>query len=118
MSKGKTTEKSEVLQGTLDLMVLKVLDALGPQRGYGVARRMEQVSEQVVQLNEGTVYTSFLWLQQREWIAADWGASENNRKAKYYSITKGYRKQLERERENWERIAGVSGRLLSLEGQK
>jgi PadR family transcriptional regulator, regulatory protein PadR len=117
MSKGKNTEmqKSEVLQGTLDLMVLKVLDALGPLHGYGIARRIEQVSEQVLQLNEGTVYTSLLRLQQQKWIAADWGTSENNRKAKYYSITKSGRKQLERETENWERIAGVIGRLLKLE---
>ncbi len=109
MSKEKNTEaqKSEVLQGTLDLMVLKVLDALGPQHGYGIARRIEQVSEQVLQLNEGTVYTSLLRLQQRKWIASEWGASENNRKAKYYSITKSGRKQLALETENWERIAGV-----------
>jgi len=120
MSKEKPTEsqKSEVLQGTLDLMVLKVLDALGPQHGYGIARRIEQVSGQVLQLNEGTVYTSLLRLQQRGWIASEWGASENNRKAKYYSITKSGRKQLALEAENWERIAGVIGRLLSLEGQK
>ena len=119
MSKEKKTEaqKSEVLQGTLDLMVLKVLDALGPQHGYGIARRIEQVSEQVLQLNEGTVYTSLLRLQQRKWIASEWGASENNRKAKYYSITKSGRKQLALETENWERIAGVIGRLLKLEGQ-
>jgi PadR family transcriptional regulator len=119
MSKAQNTEaqKSEVLQGTLDLMVLKVLDALGPQHGYGIARRIEQVSEQVLQLNEGTVYTSLLRLQQRKWIASEWGASENNRKAKYYSITKSGRKQLARETENWERIAGVIGRLLKLEAQ-
>jgi PadR family transcriptional regulator, regulatory protein PadR len=120
MSKGKHTEsqKSEVLQGTLDLMVLKVLDALGPLHGYGIARRIEQVSGQVLQLNEGTVYTSLLRLQQQGWISSDWGTSENNRKAKYYSITKSGRKQLALEAENWERIAGVIGRLLSLEGQK
>jgi transcriptional regulator len=119
MSKEKNTDaqKSEVLQGTLDLMVLKVLDALGPQHGYGIARRIEQVSEQVLQLNEGTVYTSLLRLQQRKWISAEWGASENNRKAKYYSITKSGRKRLETETENWERIAGVIGRLLKLEGK-
>ena len=119
MSKEKNTDaqKSEVLQGTLDLMILKVLDALGPQHGYGVARRIEQVSEHVLQLNEGTVYTSLLRLQQRKWISAEWGASENNRKAKYYSITKSGRKQLALETENWERIAGVIGRLLNLEGQ-
>jgi transcriptional regulator len=118
MSKEQNTDmrKSEVLQGTLDLMVLKVLDALGPQHGYGIARRIDQVSEQVLQLNEGTVYTSLLRLQHRKWISAEWGASENNRKAKYYSITKSGRKQLARETENWERIAGVIGRLLKLEG--
>ena len=119
MYKGKNTEaqKSEVLQGTLELMILKVLDALGPQHGYGIARRIEQVSEQVLRLNEGTVYTSLLRLQQRKWIASEWGASENNRKAKYYSITKSGRKQLALETENCERIAGVIGRLLKLEGQ-
>ena len=119
MSKGKSTntEKSDVLQGTLDLMVLKVLEALGPQHGYGIARRIEQVSEQVLQLNEGTVYTSLLRLQQRGWISADWGASENNRKAKYYAITKSGRKQLARETESWERMAGVIGRLLKLGSQ-
>ena len=117
MSKGKdiAAQKSEVLQGTLDLMILQVLDVLGSQHGYGIARRIEQVSEQVLQLNEGTVYTSLLRLQQRRWIASDWGTSENNRKAKYYSITNAGRKQLVRETENWQRIAGVIGRLLSLE---
>ena len=117
MSKGKDipSQKSEVLQGTLDLMILQVLDVLGSQHGYGIARRIEQVSEQVLQLNEGTVYTSLLRLQQRRWIASDWGTSENNRKAKYYSITNAGRKQLVRETENWQRIAGVIGRLLSLE---
>jgi len=109
MSKEQNIEaqKSEVLQGTLDLMLLKVLDALGPQHGYGIARRIEQVSQQVLQLNEGTVYTSPLRLQQRKWISAGWGTSENNRKAKYYSITKSGRKQLARARENWERITGA-----------
>ncbi|HEU0178652.1 MAG TPA: PadR family transcriptional regulator [Blastocatellia bacterium] len=120
MSKEQNTEaqKSKVLQGTLDLMVLKVLDALAPQRGYGIARRIEQAPEQVLQLNEGTVYTSLLRLQQRNWISSEWGASENNCKAKYYSITKSGRKQLARETENWERIAGVIARLLRLEGQE
>jgi PadR family transcriptional regulator len=116
--KGKLQKNRKSFRGTLDLMVLKVLDALGPQHGYGIAPRIVQVSEQVVQLNEGTVYTSLLRLQQRGWIAAEWGASENNRKAKYYSITKSGRKQLVQETENWERISGVIGRLLSLEGQK
>jgi PadR family transcriptional regulator PadR len=110
-------KKSDVLQGTLDLMILKTLYALGPQHGFGLARRIEQVSEDVLQLNEGTVYTSLLRLQQQGWIVSKWGASENNRKARFYSITKQGTKQLERETENWERIAGVIGRVLRQERQ-
>src|SRR6266700_7506097 len=110
-------KKSEVLQGTLDLMILKTLHALGPLHGFGIARRLEQLSEAVLQLNEGTVYTSLLRLQHQGWIASEWGASENNRKAKFYSITKRGLKQLALETENWERIAGVIGRVLRLEGQ-
>jgi transcriptional regulator len=113
-----TAENSEVLQGTLDLMILKTLHALGPQHGFGIARRIEQVSEDVLTLNEGTVYTSLLRLQQRGWIVAKWGASENNRKARYYSITKIGLKQLAVETENWERISGVIARVLSLQGEK
>ena len=114
MSKGKAPEqkRSEVLQGTLDLMILKTLDAMGPLHGYGIARRIEQLSEDVLQLNEGTVYTSLLRLQQQGWISSSWGASENNRKAKFYSITKAGRRQLAEETANWERIAGVIGRVL------
>jgi transcriptional regulator len=111
MSKQK---RSEILQGTLDLMVLQTLDAMGPKHGFGIARRIEQVSEQVLQLNEGTLYTALVRLQQQGWIDAEWGASENNRRAKFYSITSRGRKQLLRETENWQRIAGVIGRLLSL----
>jgi PadR family transcriptional regulator PadR len=106
---------SEVLQGTLDLMILKTLHALGPLHGFGIARRIEQVSRDVLQLNEGTVYTSLLRLQQQGWIAAEWGTSENNRKAKFYSITRRGRKQLEIETEHWERISGVNRRVLRLE---
>jgi PadR family transcriptional regulator len=109
--------KSEVLQGTLDLMVLQTLDAMGPQHGYGIARRIEQVSEDVLQLNQGTIYASLLRLQQRRWISASWGLSDNNRKAKFYAITKAGRRQLAAETENWQRIAGVIGRLLRLAGQ-
>jgi transcriptional regulator len=108
------SKKSEVLQGTLDLMILKTLHGLGPQHGFGVARRIEQISEEVLQLNEGTVYTSLLRLQQQGWIAAEWGTSENNRRAKFYSITASGRKQLARETENWERISGVIGRVLKI----
>lgn len=113
-----TTEKSEVLQGTLDLMILKTLHALGPQHGFGIARRIEQVSEDVLSLNEGTVYTSLLRLQQQGWISAKWGASENNRKARYYSITKTGLKQLAVETQNWERISGVIGRVLKLQAER
>src|SRR5579864_4570274 len=96
MTNGESGSKSEVLQGTLDLMILKTLQALGPLHGFGIARRLEQLSEEVLQLNEGTVYTSLLRLQQEGWIVSDWGASENNRKAKFYSITKRGGKQLAR----------------------
>lgn len=109
--------KSEVLQGTLDLMILKALQALGPLHGFGIARRIEQVSEDVLQLNEGTVYTSLLRLQQQKWISAKSGTSENNRKARFYSITKLGLTQLRVETENWERISGVIGRVLGLERQ-
>ena len=108
------SKKSEVLQGTLDLMILKTLHALGPLHGFGIARRIEQVSEDVLQLNEGTVYTSLLRLQQQGWIAAAWGTSENNRKAKFYSITRRGLKQLEIETKKWERISDVIGRVLRL----
>jgi transcriptional regulator len=110
-------DRSEVLQGTLDLMVLKTLDALGPMHGYGIARRIEQISEEMLRLNEGTVYASLLRLAQKGWIRSEWGASENKRKARFYSITKTGRKQLAREAENWERISGVIGRMLRLESQ-
>jgi PadR family transcriptional regulator, regulatory protein PadR len=112
------TEKSEVLQGTLDLMILKTLHALGPQHGFGIARRIEQVSEDVLSLNEGTVYTSLLRLQQQGWIVAKWGVSDNNRKARYYSITKTGLKQLAIQTENWERISGVIARVLKLQGEQ
>jgi PadR family transcriptional regulator PadR len=112
------TQKSDVLQGTLDLMVLKTLHALGPQHGFGIARRIEQISEDVLKLNEGTVYTSLLRLQQQGWISAHWGSSENNRKAKFYSITKAGSNQLALETAEWERISGVIGRVLKLEGEK
>jgi PadR family transcriptional regulator PadR len=111
-------EKSEVLQGTLDLMILKTLHALGPQHGFAIARRIEQVSEDVLSLNEGTVYTSLLRLQQQGWTAAKWGVSENNRKARFYSITKTGLKQLAIETENRERISGVIARVLELQGEQ
>ena len=112
------SDKSEVLQGTLDLMILKTLHALGPMHGFGIARRIEQVSHNILQLNEGTVYTSLLRMQQQGWIASEWGSSENNRKAKFYSISKRGLKQLEIETENWQRISGVIGRVLRLESER
>jgi transcriptional regulator len=118
MSKGAAKARSEVLQGTLDLMILKTLQALGPQHGFGLARRIEQVSEDVLQLNEGTVYTSLLRLQQQGWIASYWGTSENNRKARFYAITRRGLKQLARETDDWQRIAGVIGRILCLGRQR
>ena len=106
--------KSEVLQGTLDLMVLKTLESMGPLHGYGIARRIEQVSEDVLQLNQGTIYASLVRLQQKRWISAGWGTSENNRKAKFYAITRPGRKQLSAEAKNWERVSWVIGRVLGL----
>lgn len=115
---GRPKDRPEVLQGTLDLMVLKALDALGPLHGYGIARRIEQLSEDVLRLNEGTVYASLLRLQQKGWIRSAWGASERNRKAKFYSITRSGRRQLARETESWERISSVIGRVLRLESER
>jgi PadR family transcriptional regulator, regulatory protein PadR len=106
--------RRDILQGTLDLMVLQTLEAMGPLHGYGIARRIEQVSEDVLLLNQGTIYASLLRLQQRRWISASWGTSDNNRRAKFYTITKAGRRQLTVEAENWTRIAGVMGRLLRL----
>jgi len=111
-------KKSDVLQGTLDLMILKALDAMGPLHGFGIARRLEQVSRDVLQLNEGTVYTSLLRLQQQGWISSQWGTSENNRKAKFYSITARGRGQLEAETANWERFSGVVNRVLRIEPER
>jgi len=108
------SDKSEILQGTLDLMVLKTLEAMGPLHGYGIARRIEQVSEDALQINQGTIYASLVRLMQKGWIAGAWGTSENNRKAKFYSITRGGRKQLHSEARNWERISGVIGRVLGI----
>ncbi len=106
--------RSDILQGTLDLMVLQTLEAMGPLHGYGIARRIEQISEDVLQLNQGTIYASLLRLQQRRWISASWGTSDNNRKAKFYAITRSGRKQLAAQAQNWERISAVMVRLLRL----
>jgi PadR family transcriptional regulator, regulatory protein PadR len=108
-------EKSEVLQGTLDLMVLKTLDAMGSLHGYGIAKRIEQISEQALEINQGTIYLCLVRLVNKRWLSASWGTSENNRKAKFYSITKAGRKQLAAETADWERVSGVIARLLRLE---
>jgi len=114
MGERERESKSDILQGTLDLMVLQTLDAMGPLHGYGVARRIEQISEDVLQLNQGTIYASLLRLQQRRWISASWGTSDNNRKAKFYAITRAGRRQLAAQAENWERISAVMMRMLRL----
>ena len=104
--------RSAILQGTLDLMVLKTLEQLGPLHGYGIARRIEQIGERAVIVNQGTIYLCLVRLVQKRWVSTKWGSSENNRKAKFYSLTKAGRRQLEVETENWERISGVIGRVL------
>jgi PadR family transcriptional regulator, regulatory protein PadR len=107
--------KLDLLQGTLDVMVLQTLAAMGAMHGYGIARRIEQVSGDQVLLNTGTIYASLVRLQQRGWISAAWGTSSNNRKAKFYSITKKGRKQLSKDAAYWQRLAGVMGRVLGMQ---
>ena len=106
-------DKLDLMQGTLDVMVLQTLASMGAQHGYGIARRIEQVSGDDVLLNQGTIYASLVRLQQRGWIEAEWGVSDNNRRAKFYSITPAGVKQLAEETSNWNRIAAVMGRVLS-----
>jgi PadR family transcriptional regulator PadR len=108
--------KLDLLQGTLDLMVLRTLDAMGPLHGYGIARRIEQLSENEVLLNQGTIYASLVRLQQRSWISAEWGVSDNNRRAKFYSITKAGKRQMQKDKTQWERLSAVMGRVLAAVG--
>jgi PadR family transcriptional regulator len=110
--------KNEILPGTLNLMVLKTLHTIGPLHGYGIARRIEQISGDVVQLNQGTIYPALLQLEQMGWIKSKWGASENNRKAKYYSITRRGLKQLTEEEESWRRTSEVMLRFLATAEEK
>jgi len=105
--------KSDVLQGTLDLMILKTLDTLGAMHGWGIAQRIRQVSEDLLQLNQGTLYPALLRVEQKGWIASEWKVTENNRRAKYYSLTPDGKKQLEAETLEWERFAGVMARMLN-----
>lgn len=107
------TQKSDVLQGTLDLMVLKTLDTMGSLHGYGIALRLQQVSGEALQLNQGTLYPALLRLEQRGWISSKWGISDNNRRARFYSLTRAGRRQLHREAEQWHRMAGIIARLLN-----
>jgi PadR family transcriptional regulator PadR len=108
-----TDAKLDILQGTLDLMVLQTLVAMGPLHGYGVARRIEQVSGNAVALNQGTIYASLVRLQQRGWISAAWGTSDNNRRAKFYALTRAGRKELAAQTSSWERLSAVMGRILA-----
>ncbi len=105
--------KLDLLQGTLDLMVLQTLAAMGPLHGYGLARRIEQVSRDAVVLNQGTIYASLVRLQQRGWIASAWGTSENNRRARFYSLTRRGRAALADQTSAWERVSAVIGRILA-----
>ena len=107
------TPKLDLLQGTLDLMVLRTLETMGPLHGYGIARRIEQLSENEILLNQGTIYASLVRLQQRGWIRAAWGVSDNNRKAKFYTITKAGKRQVKEDRSYWERLSNVISRVLT-----
>ena len=109
--------KLDLMQGTLEIMVLKTLATMGPTHGYGIARRIEQVSGNEILLNQGTIYASLVRLQQRGWISAEWGTSSNNRKAKFYSITKRGRKRLSEDTEYWQRLSSAVGRVLGMQGE-
>ena len=104
--------RTEVLQGTLDLLVLKTLDTMGPMHGFGIAQRIQQVSEDLLQLNQGTLYPALLRLEQRTWVTTKWGVSDNNRKAKFYALSRAGRKQLAQETASWDRMAAVINRVL------
>jgi transcriptional regulator len=105
--------KFDVLQGTLDLMILKTLESMGPLHGYGIARRIEQVSSESLSLNQGTIYPALLRLEQRRWIRSEWGTSDTGRKAKFYTLTRIGQKQVAAEEENWSRIVATMARFLS-----
>lgn len=109
---GQMKQKTDVLQGTLDLLVLKTLDVMGAMHGYGIAQRIRQISEDVLQLNQGTLYPALLRLEQQGWIQSKWGVSENNRRARYYSVTRSGRRQLAEERASWDRVSEAIRRLL------
>jgi transcriptional regulator len=104
--------KTDILQGTLDLMVLRTLQTMGPQHGFGLAKRIQQISEGVLDLNQGTLYPALLRLEQRGWVRPEWGASESNRRAKFYHLTRAGRRQVERESQEWERTVALMARFL------
>jgi PadR family transcriptional regulator, regulatory protein PadR len=110
-------EKTDVLQGTLALMVLKTLDVLGPQHGYGIARRIEQISGDLLAVNQGTLYPVLLKLEQEGAIASEWGASENNRRARFYHLTREGRKQLQVETQDWQQTAAIIGRFFEVKAE-
>jgi transcriptional regulator len=109
-----TSDKLDLLQGTLDLMVLQTLTAMGAMHGYGIARRIEQVSGNQVLLNQGTIYASLVRLEQRRWIATNWGTSDNNRRAKFYSITAAGKRQLAKDAHHWQRLTDVMERVMAM----
>jgi transcriptional regulator len=111
-------KKLDLLQGTLDMLILQTLASMGPLHGYGIARRIEQQSGDQVLMNEGTIYAALVRLQQRAWISGQWGASDNNRRAKYYSLTRSGRKRLAEETSYWQRLSAVIGRVLAPQGAK
>jgi PadR family transcriptional regulator, regulatory protein PadR len=111
-------QKLDLLQGTLDLMVLRTLDTLGPLHGYGIARRIEQASGDAVVLNQGTIYAALVRLQQRKWISAEWGTSELNRRAKFYTITAPGRRALKEETSSWQRLSDVMGRIFAIRAEE
>ena len=115
MKKKLDSDKADVLQGTLILLVLRTLDVLGPMHGYGLARRIEQISGELLQLNQGTLYPALLRMEQEGWIASKWGASEKNRKARFYSITAAGRRQLAKETQDWKRMSSTIERFLGFD---
>jgi transcriptional regulator len=108
-----TKGKADVLQGTLDMLVLKIVDTMGPIHGWGVAKRIEQISQDLLEMKYGTLYPALMKLEQNGWITSEWGTSENNRRARFYSITKAGRRQLARQAENWEAMAAFISRVLA-----
>ena len=117
MARDRNDSKSDILQGTLDLLILRTL-SLGANHGWGISQRIQQISRDVLQVNQGSLYPALARLEVAGWIQAEWGVSENNRQAKFYTLTRTGRTQLEKETENWERLSEAVGRVLRLAGQE